>query len=253
VSRAGLAFEGPVDATGRVEKSVLAMGWEGFDLVQAVREHLGVAVVVADNRTACQALGEEGFGALRAPEGQTCQSWLYARLDQHVEGAAGVAGRLWRGHSRAAIDLGSVCIERDGALCDSGRRGCLDAYCGETSFLTRARANGLTYQSTTEVWEARGANFAARSLCDDYVKRLAQGLGAALAIYNPGRLLLGGTVALQLGERLLEPLRTHIGDFCRTEHAALNIVAGQLGRDAAVMGAVALARDDQPVVGSSKL
>ena len=83
----------------------------------------------------------------------------------------------------------------------------------------------------------------AKSLCDDYVERLAQGVGATLSILNPARLIIGGEFGHELGDSLLAPLRARLGEYCLARHLEnLEISVGQLGRDAAVLGAVSLAR-----------
>lgn len=147
----------------------------------------------------------------------------------------GVNGQVLRG------------VERDGELAPNGRRGSLEAYCGGDSFVTRAACYGLTLKSAREIWEMAGSDFAARSLCDDYVRRLAQGLDSTLALLNPRHVVLGGGMALGLSETLLAPLRSIIRGFCAPAHSAnIEIALSQLGQDAAVLGAVALATQHAP-------
>lgn len=148
-------------------------------------------------------------------------------------------------------DWGEICIERDGVLSGSGRRGTLEAYCGSENFLVRAAGYGLTLQSAPEIWAQTSNNFAARSLCDDYVRRLAQGVGSAISLWQPAHLLLGGALVDALGETLLQPLRAALPEFCATLFLAapkqtvtppqIQLAQTQLAHDGAVLGAVALA------------
>jgi len=247
IAHTALAFDNPVDQEGIVGKGIRTEGWEGFNLKRALQEHLGVADAVAENRVICEALGEWRFGALRpapeSPEGAN-GDWLYVHIGSTISGAATVNGKLVRGAARAAVELGAICIERDGALCASGRRGCLDGYCGGEAFMTRAASYGLTLRLAHEIWEMSGTNFAAQSLCEDYVQRLAQGLGIAVSLLNPARIVLGGGLANGLGQKLLVPLRARIQEFCLPAHfQGLEVVGAQLGEDAAALGAVALAME----------
>ncbi|HVF10345.1 MAG TPA: ROK family protein [Abditibacteriaceae bacterium] len=243
----GLVFHAPVDERGLVMPSPRAVGWEGFDLQWALREHLGVADAVAENRVLGEALGEWRFGALRSANadesGQpSCPDWLYVHLGSTIGGAALVNGGLLRGRARAAVEVGAICIERNGALGSSGRRGALEGYCGGEAFIARARSYGLNFKMASEVWDAAPSNSMAQSLCEEYSNRLAQGLGGAVVMLNPQRLVIGGALGNVLGERLLAPLRQTIQEFCRPAHFnQLQIGNGQLGDDAAVLGAVALA------------
>ncbi|HEX8235207.1 MAG TPA: ROK family protein [Abditibacteriaceae bacterium] len=247
IRRVALAIDAPLDTDGVVLRGINTDGWEGFDVPRALREHLGIADTRAENRVVCEALGEARFGALR-PDGEHSTNeysgcdWLFVHVGEHLGAAARVNGHVLRGDARAALDIGAICIERDGELASSGRRGSLEAYCGGDNFVTRAASYGLTLKSAHEIWEMESSNFAARSLCDDYVRRLAQGLGCALSILNPRRVVLGGAIALSLGETLLAPLRSGIREFCAPSHSSsVQIVLSQLGQDAAVLGAVALA------------
>jgi glucokinase len=159
-----------------------------------------------------------------------------------IGGASIFNDGLLQGASHAAVDLGSICIERGGALCANGRRGCLDAYCGGEAFLMRARSYGINVRTPLEVWQAVDTNFAARSLCDDYIDRLAQGIGAAVSVLNPARLVCGGSLIRALSETLLQPLRVQLRHYCGPlQSDKLEVGAGQLGADAAVLGAVVLA------------
>ncbi len=236
-----VALDAPIDESGLVGKHSRAVGWEGFDLPDALRQHLHVSRGAAHSRLQSEALGEWHFGALRAAENNG-GDWLYLHLGSSVGAVACVNGRILRGANGAAGELGALCVEREGALTSNGRRGGLEAYCTHESFISRAAAYGLTNLTPAQIWDSYGSNFAARSLCDDFTARLAQGTGAALTILNPAQLVLGGSLVTALGEKLLAPLRARLKEFCLPSHCAhLPIVAGKLGDDAAALGAVALA------------
>jgi glucokinase len=246
IKSAGLAFHAPLTASGVVKKDARAADWANYDLPRALREHLGLSRVHVATRAVAEALAEERLGALRAGT-DPAPDWLYLHLGQTVRGAARSGGVLLRGAGDDALAIGALCIERNGDLASSGRRGTLDAYCGGEAFVARARSYGLAPGTAHEVWDmASAGNAMAKSLCDDYVERLAQGLGAALAILNPARLVLGGELGHELGERIALPLRARIGEYCLpSQWQELEIGLGQLGRDAAILGAVALATEGE--------
>jgi glucokinase len=244
VSSTCIAFFAPVDDNGVVLKDSRAPAWPGYDLKRALREHLHLENVFATTRVLSEAIAEERLGCLRpADENNQVSDWLYLHLGATLEAAARSNGALVNGATRAALEIGAICIERGGVLSDSGRRGSLDAYCGGEAFMTRARSYSLTMATPHEIWEMGVTNFMAKSLCDDYTERLAQGVGAALSILNPRYLIIGGELGHELGERLIIPLRARLGEYCLVRHLEnLQIFNGQLGPDAAVVGAVSLAR-----------
>jgi len=243
VESVALAFDAIV-ANGVVLKGRNTDGWHGFDLVRALNEHLEIADARAENRVVCQARGEARYGALRTDVSRTDETWLYVEVGAGLGAAMGSGETLWRGARGAFLDIGGICIDRDGGLGLGGRRGTLDAYCSGDGFHSRAASYGITQKSAREVWESAPQNFAARSLCDDFVKRLAQGIGSACSLLAPQRIVLGGALAGELGEVLLAPLRTALGEFCAPPLP--QVIAAQLGDDAAVLGAVVLAAKSTP-------
>lgn len=234
------ALDAAIDKNGVVERGMLAEGWHGFDLPRALREGLGIQAAHAASRIWCQSLAEERFGALRGFSG----NWLYLHVGAHLGAIAhqvnDASANVASGSStRGELAWGEVCIERDGALGSSGRRGTLEAYCTHDNFLARAASYGITVQSATEVWAQAGSSFAARSLCDDYVKRLAQGVGIAVSLLQPGRIVVGGSLPDALGETLLSPLRATLREFCAPPSDFV-LSGTQLAKDGAVWGSVAL-------------
>lgn len=244
------ALDAAIDDLGVVERGALAEGWHGFDIPRALQESLGIQSAHAQSRVRCESLGEERFGALRG----ATQSWLYLHVGTHLgavvchaTNAISMNGQRASGQvdaaessTRSELAWGEICIERDGALGSSGRRGTLEAYCTGDNFLARAAGYGITVQDATEVWAQANSGFAARSLCDDYLKRLAQGVGIAVSLLQPARIVVGGSLPDALGETLLSPLRTTLREFCAPP-ADLVLSGTQLKGDGAVWGSVALA------------
>ena len=247
-----VALDAPIDESGIVGKHPRAVGWEGFDLPNALRQHLHVSRAAAQSRLLSEASGEWRFGALREAPGDSAD-WLYLHLGSSVGAVACVNGRIVRGANGAAGEIGALCIERDGALTSAGRRGGLESYCTHENFVSRAASYGLTNLTAAQIWDSYGSNFAAHSVCDDFMARLAQGTGAALTILNPAQLVFGGSLITALGEKLLAPLRARLKEFCLPSHFAhLPVTAGKLGNDAAALGAVALAMQNaNPIPGPS--
>lgn len=274
------ALDAAIDANGVVERGALAEGWHGFDLPRALREGLGIQSAHAASRVWCQSLAEERFGALRGSSGNWLYLHVGVHLgaiaqqvndssanaasanaasanatsanatsanaastdESRVNGrnAGATTGATSGSSTRSELAWGEICIERDGALGSSGRRGTLEAYCTHDNFLARAASYGITVQSATEVWAQAGSSFAARSLCDDYVKRLAQGVGIAVSLLQPARIVVGGSLPDALGETLLSPLRATLREFCELPSDFV-LCGTQLAQDGAVWGSVALA------------
>lgn len=238
VESVALAFDAIVQ-NGIVLKGRNTDGWHGFDLVRGLREHLNINDARAENRVVCEAKGEARYGVLREGALTTDEHWLYVHLGAGLGAALGSGENLHTGARGAFLDIGGICIDRDGMLGTTGRRGTLDAYCSGDGFVSRAATYGITLKTTREIWQSAPQNFAAQSLCDDFVKRLAQGIGNASSLLAPQKIVLGGALANDLGETLFAPLRGALGEFCAPPIP--QILGASLGDDAAVLGAIVLA------------
>jgi predicted NBD/HSP70 family sugar kinase len=212
---------------GLVQRDFDTDGWNNFAPAIALARTFGFAPekVMAYPRVLCAASGEAQFGSL-----QNQTSWLYLWLDAVFDTA------VRDNFAARALNLGNACLDRDGIVGPNGRRGELQAYCGGESYEARAASFGLTHRSAAEIWALANSHATAQSLCEDYARRLAQGIALAQSCFDFSAVCLGGNLAATAGTRLLPMLQTALGEFCEVPQ----IVIGTLGRDAAVLGALAL-------------
>lgn len=244
IAGCALAFPGPM-AGGVVQRDFDLPGWEGFDVPRALSEHLHISSARAETRLLCAARGEATTGALRPDESFDGRDWMFVALSARLEAIVCANGQIVRGSDGVAGALGAIIIERDGAVSSGGRRGGLDAYASLDGIATRAASYGLPGKTLREVAELAVSNFGAQTLYEDTITRLAQGLSAVVCVMNPRRIVLAGAQARELGEVLLEPLTSRLRDFCPPALARnLQIRAAELGADAPLLGALAIAGDD---------
>src|SRR5262249_33891580 len=127
-------------------------------------------------------------------------------------------------------------------FCYCGSRGCLETLasgCAIVRMLERSEGRGLTLR---EVVEQAGAGHPA---CGRAITDAGRHIGVAVAnlcnLLNPQRVVVGGVLALA-GELLLAPLRDSFLRYAvRAAAESVEIVPGQLGDRAEVLGALALA------------
>ena len=252
----GVSFGGPVDATrGLVRLSHHVPGWEEVPLRDQLQAEFGVPAAV-DNDANVAALGEWRFGA-----GQGAESLLYVTISTGIGGGWVLGGRIWGGVDGMAGEIGHMIVRPGGALCDCGRRGCLEAEaCGraiaaktrerlrdegrmtkdEGARLLAAvggRVEAVTAQLVAQAAEA--GDTLAQAILDDAARMLGLGLSAAISLLNPERVVLGGGVT-KSGERWWQIVRATARDHVLPQ-ARVDIVPAALGDDAPLWGAAALA------------
>jgi glucokinase len=242
---AGVGFGGPVDfPTGIVALSHQTAGWDSFPLRDALTDLLEIPVIL-DNDANAGGLGEFLFGAARG-----ARDAVYYNIGTGIGGAVILDGKLRRGVTSLAGELGHTTVLPGGPICTCGQRGCLEAVSSGAAIARRIEAVDLEWKDR----KATPADFfplvesgsePARRLLDEVVDGLAISIRNILHTLNPEVIVLGGGVS-RGGETLLDPLREAVQQrtFPRA-FAACRIEAATLGYEAGVVGAAALALDPE--------
>jgi len=215
VSRAllgiGIAVPSPVDPRHPERLSPLVLpDWGGRNGFDVIRSRFNVPLFI-DNDANLGALAEQWWGA-----GRGVPDFAYIKVATGVGSGHVIEGRVRRGATGVAGEIGHVAIDPRGAPCACGNRGCLVTFVGSTALVERARtllpdfpASSLaSVPLTIEAIEA--AAIADDPMAVQVVSEAAEYLGIAIAgllnLMNPGAVIIGGGLS-RVGHRLLAPLR----------------------------------------------
>lgn len=133
----GVGVPGNVDeqAQGTVDSTQL--GWQRMPLGDALRRELNLPVIVENNVNAL-AIAEALHGQARGHE-----NVLVLTIGTGVGAGLVSDGRVLRGRSGGAGEIGHIPVEEDGPLCQCGGHGCLEALIGQSALVRQARERGL--------------------------------------------------------------------------------------------------------------
>lgn len=157
-------------------------------------------------------------------------------------------------------------VQPGGPVCTCGRRGCLEALAAGPAIARRARERLLAAQTSlgsaipgavlcqlvggddveavTAEHVSRAAEAGdelAQQVLDEAARVLGLGIGSAIALMNPQRVVVGGGVA-KSGQRYFEAVRAAARANV-LPGMRVDIVPAALGDDAPLWGAIALAED----------
>lgn len=235
----GLGLPGIVEtgADGRQTLYAQSLGWGPIAIDDLV--HFD-GPVFAENGAKTQAMAELWFGAARG-----VGHALVALLGRGVGLGIVADGRLQHGSVSSASEWGHVKIERDGAACRCGGRGCVEAYLGADAILGAWRDAGGAFEGSG--WGALGALLdaadagdpTAAGVVDDVVRTLGSALGGMVNLTNPERVVVGGWVGLRLLEQGLGPrIEASMRDNAlRRPGSQTDLVASTFGGDTVALGA----------------
>jgi glucokinase len=250
----GVSFGGPVDASsGRVVLSHHVRGWEDTPLREQLQAALGAPVRI-DNDANAAALGEYRFGA-----GQECASLLYVTVSTGVGGGWVIDGKIFSGADGLAGEMGHTVVDPQGPPCICGRRGCVEILACGPAIARQARVrlsaepgagaklraligNNLDALNAEHVASAANAgDELAQAVIDAAAHALGFGIGTAITLMNPVRVVLGGGVT-KSGERWWSEVRVAARANALPQ-MHVDLVPAALGDDAPLWGAIALAED----------
>ncbi|HEX7593952.1 MAG TPA: ROK family protein, partial [Anaerolineae bacterium] len=232
-------------------------GWEDTPLCDQLQAAFGAPVSI-DNDANVAALGEYEFGA-GIVETLHATSLLYVTVSTGVGGGWVIDGKIFSGADGMAGEIGHTVVDPHGPPCVCGRRGCVEAMACGKAIAREARARliadptagvklraliGNDLDAITGEQVARAANDGdalARAVIDAAARALGFGIGTAITLLNPARVVIGGGVT-KSGERWWSSVRA-AARANTLPQMRVDLVPAALGDDAPLWGAIALAED----------
>jgi glucokinase-like ROK family protein len=251
----GIGVPGPVDfSAGTLVSPPIMPGWDRYPIIQTVQQWFPSANVVVDNDVNVMALGEIYQGV-----GKGVDNLIFVKIGTGIGAGIVCEGKIYRGSSGCAGDIGHIGVNKSGPLCHCGNKGCLEAVAAGPAIAERALIAAQAgkspiliklYEKNGKVLRAEDVADAARegdALAVEIIRESGQYVGDVLDglvnFFNPGVIVIGGGVS-NLGNLLLSSIRqTVINRSTPLATRDLHIVFSEIGPDAGVIGAVNLAMD----------
>lgn len=248
---AGVGVGSPGDAdekTGVVSSAKNLPDWEGsFPLAETLAQALGTEVRIGnDVQVATEA--EFHLGA-----GREFQSLIGVFWGTGVGGGLVLDGKPWLGRG-AAGEIGHMVVERGGAKCPCGRKGCMEAYAGRSAMEAEARRQHKEGHKTdlfklmekhgkprltSGIWERAidHDDQLAVKLIDRAIEALGTGVASAVNLIEPEAVIIGGGLGIRFGERYMEPLMEEMSKHLFLDHNPPAVRVASLGDLGGAVGA----------------
>lgn len=252
VAAAGLGIPARVDHAKGVAISAVNLPLEDLPLRELVGERTGLPVFL-DNDANVAALAEQRRGAARGAE-----NVVMLTIGTGIGGGLILGGEIYRGATGAGAELGHTVIEMDGEPCQGScpSRGCVEAYASGTALARAAReaaerepgsalgellAAGRPVDGRAVTEAARDGDATAVGVFELVGARLGVALAGFANIFEPEAIVVGGGV-IAAGDLLLEPARAELRARALRPMDGTPVLAAELGEDAGMIGAAAMAR-----------
>jgi len=242
----GIGSPGPLDAKKGVIITTPNLPFKNFNLIEPIKEKFGVPAYI-DNDANVAAIGEYIFGA-----GKGTENMVFVTVSTGIGGGAVLNGKIYRGNTSNALEIGHMTLEKNGPRCNCGNYGCAEALASGTAIGKRAKEAVLQERATTlknyedvssyEVFkEAKNGDEVALEIVNTSLEYLGICVANLVTTFDPEVVIIGGGVS-KTGEVLFGKVREVVNQRCFSSMAdSCKIVPAALGTDAGVIGAVALA------------
>lgn len=253
LSGTGIGVAGDIDQEkGIVRFSPNLPGWKNTNL----RKILGTALphpIIVDNDANVAALGAYWLEAKGKLKNLVCIT-----LGTGVGGGIICDGRLYRGTSGSAGEIGHMHYQPDGLLCNCGSRGCIESYVGANALSVHAKnevkagkskvistlVNNKLDKITPEII-AKAANMGdhlAKKIWDEAGEKLGVVIAGIINFMNPEMVILCGGIS-KAGDLLLDPIKETVKKRTfLTPAKVCKIVVSKYTQKLGVVGAALLAK-----------
>ena len=256
IAAVGISSPGPVSVPkGLMLAPPNMLGWVNVPVVKLFQDAFKIPVFMNNDANAC-ALAEYLFGSCRG-----AANLVYLTMSTGL-GAGFVAnGKIVQGITDTGGEVGHHVLDINGPPCPCGQRGCWEIYCGGMNVANRLREQIVTRRIRTAILEQAGGDPAkidfkafveavklndpfAVQAWQDYIERLAQGVGTVIMFMNP-EVIIMGTIAIHAGELLLAPLKKALPRYAwKPGVEACRILPSALGTRIGDLSALAVAIDN---------
>jgi glucokinase len=248
----GIGSIGPINlSTGEITNTP-NYPFNNIPVVEPLTDYFGVKTTIV-NDCAAAVLGERTFGA-----GKGLENIVYVTLSTGLGGGAIVDDNLLMGKDGNAVEVGHITIDANSKFrCGCGGYGHWEAFCGgknlpdfaktlalndnwSNSLLTDSLGRALPKLTTKNIFDAAKQR-------DDFAIHVVREVGRINSVgfanivnaYDPDLITIGGSIALNNPEMILEPINMHIDKYLLNRKP--KIIITPLGEDIVLMGALALA------------
>ena len=230
------------------------LGWKRVPLRKLLSGWFHCPVALANDVDA-GTYGEWRFGA-----GRGARTLVGVFPGTGIGGGCVYEGKLLRGKTGSAMEIGHIPIREHGRLCGCGRRGCLEAlagrlaisaevaqasFRGEAPYVAANAGSDLKKLKSNLLAKAiKAGDAAVERIVRDAMRLMGRAIGGVVNLLAPDVVVLGGGLVEAMPRLALEEVRIGLKETAMTSLAKqVKVVEAELGDDATTVGAAALAAD----------
>ncbi|MDY0151277.1 MAG: ROK family protein [Candidatus Cloacimonas sp.] len=171
------------------------------------------------------------------------QNILGLTVGSGIGGGIVVNGKIFRGKHGFAGELGHVCMVHDGAICNCGKYGCLEAYASVDGLRNRLAKESLLYEKMelSMLLSIRLIDPLVECYLCEGAKLFSRAIANAITLVDPESVIIGGG-AMEIDMYSIPELKKEV-ESClpKANIGRVELKKAVYGNKAGVMGAIILA------------
>ena len=230
----GIAVPGTI-RNNNIDKAV-NLNIENYNLATILEKILKIKVKLK-NDAKCAALAEYKYGELKEYKNS-----LFLCIGTGIGGAVIYDGQLLEAEEVPGYEFSHMIIQKDGELCNCGKRGCFEAYASLKRFKQkisdRFELNTLSGKEIRKFIQENSENQILKEMIKEYIEYLSIGISNIINIFEPETICLGGSFA-EYENIFYNPLKQAIlqGNLLFNPRHDIIIKLAKLKNDAGIIGA----------------
>lgn len=235
IEKIGIASPG-TPKEGKIT-TLVNLGIKDLDIAKLLKAICNVQILLC-NDAKCAGLAEKKYGCLK-----TYSDAVFICLGTGIGGAVFTDNKLLTPKRNPGFELGHMIIEKDGKLCNCGKKGCFETYCSmkrlknrliDTMLLSR----DISSQELLQILQERKKEEGIKKIIDNYLEDLIVGLSNIIDIFEPEAICFGGSF-VYFDEVLYEGLveKYYAKRYVFNKQNLPDLKLATLGNDAGIIGA----------------
>ena len=251
-TKIGIGTAGWIDEESNLIIHSPNTNWKNVDLKSLLEKEINIPISIINDCSAA-VIGEHTYGAIT-----DCTNALGIFIGTGVGGGIILNNSLYQGSQGFAGEIGHTIIVEDGNLCECGRKGCLEAYCGGKAIgkiakniasidknsvfnLLAAKTNKQISAETVSM-----AYYENNEEAVDIIKEISNKLAISITnffnIFDPDAVVIGGGVVDGIPE-IVNYIDNYFKDLSITDNKHNKIRKGKLNENMVLVGASIVARN----------
>lgn len=231
----GIATPGYIQ--GYCMKNLVNLEIDKLDFSRIVEKYKPIQFQVR-NDSKMAALAEKKYGALKE-----FNDAVFLCLGTGIGSGVFLNGNLLQTKENLGFELGHMIIEKNGIICNCGKKGCFETYCSIKRFKENVkRILELKEISSVELVnkiEEEIDNPKIKVVIQDYIDNLIIGLSNIIDIFQPEAICMGGSFVF-FKDIFYEKLKSEMYSrkYVFNKNKLPKLLLAELGNDAGMIGAV---------------